>query len=141
VIPTKSRRLEQKAEGLGIKGYDHGLDPLRIDLALARGDLARASKLIEHLDPESFPDHWVRVSLVNGLVALGEFERLESEAAGWVIPGTYLEPFVLRSLGVARGDRDLIDQAVARFDAMGLDWHAAQTRQMSAEPPGPRPVR
>jgi class 3 adenylate cyclase len=139
--PEASRRLEEKAEGLGMQGYDHGFDPLRIELSLARGDLDRVSDLVDRLDPRWLPDQLVRASLLNALVALGDYPRIRCEAPEWAIPGTYLEPFVLRSLGVAHGDDDLVEQAVARFEAMGLDWHAAQTRQMSGGPPGPRPVR
>jgi hypothetical protein len=45
-------------------------------------------------------------------------------------PETYLEPFALRALGFARADHGLIEQAVERFEAMGLDWHAAETRKL-----------
>jgi hypothetical protein len=45
-------------------------------------------------------------------------------------PKTYLEPFALRALGYARGDEDLIQQAVERFEAMGLDWYATETRRL-----------
>ena len=44
--------------------------------------------------------------------------------------GTYLEPFALRALGLVRGDEALIAQAIARFEAIGLDWHAEQTRPL-----------
>ena len=48
-------------------------------------------------------------------------------------PGTYLEPFALRTLGLVRGDPTLVAQALQRFEAMGLDWHAAKTRELAAE--------
>ena len=38
------------------------------------------------------------------------------------------EPFAQRALGQARGDRSLIEQALARFEELGLGWHAEQTR-------------
>jgi hypothetical protein len=44
-------------------------------------------------------------------------------------PGTYLEPFALRALGIVRGDPALVDEAAFRFDTMALGWHAAQTRR------------
>jgi hypothetical protein len=34
---------------------------------------------------------------------------------------TYLEPFALWTLGIARGDPALVAQAQERFEAMGLD--------------------
>ena len=39
----------------------------------------------------------------------------------------YLEPFMLRALGIVRGDDGLLSQADERFRALGLDWHADQT--------------
>jgi hypothetical protein len=51
-------------------------------------------------------------------------------APAWLIPGTYIEPFALRALGAARGDEALIEQAIARYEGMGLDWHAEQTRKL-----------
>ncbi len=47
--------------------------------------------------------------------------------------GTYLEPFALRALGIVRGDEALIEQAGARFDAIGLAWHAEQARKLVAQ--------
>ena len=43
---------------------------------------------------------------------------------------TYVEPFALRALGQVRGDASLIEQALARFEEMGLEWHAEQTRDL-----------
>src|SRR5207247_1560136 len=40
----------------------------------------------------------------------------------------YLGPFALRALGVVREDVSLIERAAGRFEALGLDWHAARTR-------------
>jgi hypothetical protein len=36
----------------------------------------------------------------------------------------------LRALGAVREDEMLIDQAAGRFDAIGLEWHAAQSRKL-----------
>ena len=49
------------------------------------------------------------------------------DAERYAIPGTYLEPFALRTLGIARGDSALVARAQERFEAMGLEWYAAQT--------------
>ena len=49
------------------------------------------------------------------------------------MPGTYLEPFALRTLGIARGEPALVAQAQERFAAMGLDWYAAQTRELGID--------
>ena len=42
----------------------------------------------------------------------------------------FLDPFVLRALGLVRDDAATIDEALARFEALGLEWHAAQTRAL-----------
>jgi len=42
----------------------------------------------------------------------------------------YPEPFALRALGVARRDEQLLRQAAARFAAMDLAWHAAETQKL-----------
>jgi CHAD domain-containing protein len=47
-------------------------------------------------------------------------------------PGTYLEPFALRTLGAVRDDDVLLQQAVDRFNAIGLPWYAEQTRELLA---------
>jgi len=48
------------------------------------------------------------------------------------LPGIYLEPFALRSLGTVREDELLIERAVDRFRAMGLEWHAEPSRKLLA---------
>jgi hypothetical protein len=62
--------------------------------------------------------------------ALGDRRRLEPEPAPLLRTGIYLEPFALRALGIVRGDKVLMEQAIARFEAMALDWHADQTRMV-----------
>jgi hypothetical protein len=42
-----------------------------------------------------------------------------------VKPKTYLEHFALRVLRCAREDKSQIRRAMERFEAIGLDWHAA----------------
>jgi hypothetical protein len=68
---------------------------------------------------------------LDGLTALRDRERVEAEALPLQRPSTYLEPFALRALGIVREDAALIEQATARFEAMGLDWHAAETRRLA----------
>ena len=41
---------------------------------------------------------------------------------------SYLRPFALRALGRVRGDSDLVRDALADFQSLGLDWHAAETK-------------
>ncbi len=126
----EARRLEGAAAALGMDGYGVFLDPPRARLALIRGDLDRLEGLLEELDGW----HWTPTHLdgltarLDVLVALGRADAVEDAAQPLVQPGTYVEPFALRALGRVRGDSALLARAVERFEAMGLDWHAAQTR-------------
>ena len=70
------------------------------------------------------------ISRLNALVALGRYDEIEQEAPPLIRPGTYPEPFALRALGYAREDDGLISEAIDRFQAMGLEWHAAQTQRL-----------
>ncbi len=69
-------------------------------------------------------------TFLDALAALGGRERIEKEAPKWLQAGTFAEPFALRALGVARSDQSLLKQALKRFEAMELSWHAEQTRRL-----------
>ncbi len=130
--PHEARRLEQNAEALGMEGYDFLLDPLRIHLALARGDLDDVERRIpKESPPSSTRDVEILVARMDALAALRRRDQLEAEAAALLKPGTYLEPFVLRALGIVRPDPELIEKAQQRFRGMGLDWHAARTEALA----------
>jgi class 3 adenylate cyclase len=122
-------RLEQHAEALGMEGYSYFLEPTYIELALARGDLADAQRRLSKWNPKGFSDVDGLIARLNALVALGHNAEVEREAPALLKPGTYLEPFALRALGSVRGDEKLIEQAVARFQEFGLDWHATETKR------------
>ena len=123
-------RLEAKAYGLGMEGgrwYQGWFDPPKIRLALARHQTGELAELAS----ADFDWEWEPVStFLDALAALGDRERIEAEAPKWLQEGTLAEPFALRALGVARGDRALLEQALERFEAMGLIWHAEQTRHL-----------
>jgi hypothetical protein len=125
----EAHRLEFKAEGFDLQGYDYEFDQIRLMLALSRGDLDRVQGLVEKMYVESTNDHWLRIVLLDGLLALGDHGRILKLAPAWVVPGTYLEPFALRALGAANHDEAMVAHAAARFEAMGLDWHADRTRK------------
>ncbi|MGH2985126.1 MAG: hypothetical protein ACRDLO_00365 [Solirubrobacterales bacterium] len=65
---------------------------------------------------------------LDAMAALGPRKDLES----WpeIEPGTYVEPFHLRALGVVREDEHLVRRAVDRLEALGLAWHAERTRAL-----------
>jgi hypothetical protein len=122
----EARRLEAKADGIGQEGYLLFLDPPRIRLALARQELGDLAHLAS-----SEPDWWEPPSaFLDALAALGDREGIEAEAPKWVQEGTFGEPFALRALGIVRNDRTLLRQALERFEAMELPWHAEQTRRL-----------
>ena len=110
------------------------LDPPRLRLALARNDLAALRLLVDSIAPVRFQPYELDgpAAVLDSLVALGDGDRIEADAPQWLLPGTYVEPFALRALGVAREDGHLLGQAAGRFAAMDLEWHAAQTRRLEA---------
>jgi hypothetical protein len=123
----ESHRLEEKADAIGMVGYRGWFEPVRLRLALARRDLDAVRALV----PEGEPS-WIEPpgALLDSLVALSDRDRIEAEAPKWLKPETYAEPFALRALGIAREDDTLVRQAVKRFQAMNLQWHAEQTERM-----------
>ena len=128
----EAERLEREADALGMEGRPFLLDPLRIRLALERGDRKRLGDLLRERVPVRsivWRSSYVAARL-DGLAALGERDRVEAEAVPELRPGTYLEPFTLRALGRVREDEELVRQALARFEALGLDWQAAKARAL-----------
>lgn len=127
----EARRLEAQADAHRMEPFGWRYQPANIRLALVRNDVRELKRLVA-LEPR-FGSGVVDgpAALLDALLRLGDDNRIESEAPQWVKPGTYVEPFALRALGVARDDPELIQQALARFEAMGLDWHAAETRDLS----------
>jgi class 3 adenylate cyclase/tetratricopeptide (TPR) repeat protein len=128
-----ARELEQRARELWMGGYGLVLDATLLKLALARGDLAE----VERLCDAGFKlrrQTWFFVSAItarlDGLAALRRVEEVEEAAATYARPKTVLEPFALRALGVAKQDPALLAQALERFEAFGLRWHAEQTRKL-----------
>lgn len=53
--------------------------------------------------------------------------RVEEEAPRHTMRPSYLEPFALRALGRVREDQKLLERPRERFEAMHLEWHAAET--------------
>ena len=67
---------------------------------------------------------------LDALAAAGDRDAVEALATNLLEPATYLEPFALRALGIVREDAELVAQALAGFEAMRIDWHAAETRRL-----------
>jgi class 3 adenylate cyclase len=140
-VDAEARRLEQAAVAQGFHDSNVGfwLDPPPAHLALLRGDHERLAELLDssaatwHLSLDG--SLYALATKLEALIALGRTREVEEAAAPLLQPGTYLEPFALRALGAVQGDRSLTDQAVERFEAMGLLWHAARTVDQAARRP------
>ena len=128
---TRAFELEQEADRIAGQGYDTYLSGPRIRIALARGDRASAESLAELPIERSFV--WgpaVFAARLDVLLALGQHDRIESEAPSLLQQGTLLEPCALRALGAARHDDEHLERAQTRFEELGLAWHAAQTERL-----------
>jgi tetratricopeptide (TPR) repeat protein len=147
---TEAARLEAEAEVQILDPYRSFYWGPKLRLALARDDLPALEHLVDAVDFR--PRAGIRVAagvdrvrlddgaaaFLDALVALGARDRIESEALQWLNLRTYVQPFALRALGVARADDRLLDEATTRFRAMGLDWRADETLNLHNRGIGPR---
>ena len=127
---AESRRLELAADALEMKGYGLTIDAPRLRLALMRNNLEAVEGLLESGEAMYFTRVAATAARLDVLAALEKRDRVEEEALPLLRPATYLEPFALRALGLVREDAELIVQALDRFERMGLDWHADETRAL-----------
>ena len=131
--PARAAALEGLSAAFGMEGYGHVLDTPRLQLALLRDDLERAERLVaEPLPDRGWHRGWLLLSThATRLDALATLRRRDDLEAWPRAPrGTYLEPFHLRALGTVREDDGLIAEAAARFAALQLHWHEAETRAL-----------
>ena len=123
-----ARELERAASELGMEGHGYAMEAVQIRLALLRGDLDYLGELLAadtlHRYVFGMQDFAARM---DAMAALRDRQRVEGDTPRFLKQGTYLEPFALRALGIVREDEALIDQALERFEALKLAWHAAQT--------------
>ncbi len=129
---AEASRLVAKAESIGMVGYGRITAAWRLSLALARGDHAEARRVLDSIQPAWLTSGaWnLWSAFLDGLALLSDRERIEAEAPRWVGQDAYVAPFALRALGVVRDDHALLAEAVDRFEAMGLGWHAQETRRL-----------
>jgi class 3 adenylate cyclase len=129
----RARGLELLAEQLEGGDFEVVLGAPKIRLALLRGELEEIENLAPPFD-EYRSATWYALQTVtarlDALAEMGDRSRVEDEASKLAIPKTYFEPFALRALGRVREDAQPIERAVALFDAMGLAWHAGETRAL-----------
>ena len=130
----ESRRLEERAETIGYEEWELPNVP-RLRVALARGNLDAVERLlakVAHPEGETWFGLVTRSTRLDALAALRDARGAEAEAPAFLRGPPYLQPFALRALGVVREDESLLEEALARFQAMRLDWHAAETKKLLA---------
>jgi hypothetical protein len=128
-----SDRLESRADEVALAAHGFVLAAPRARLAILRGRLEDVEALLPELEQTLM---WCGLqnaaARLDALAAVGDRKQLEAEADRHGATSTYLEPFALRALGIVREDETLLTEAVARFEAIQLDWHAAETRRLLA---------
>lgn len=133
-----SRRLAKRADELAMEGYESVFNPVRVRLAMLAGEMPEVRRLVPVEMPPPTKNWWRLTTIaarLDALIELGELDHAAREAGGFMEAGTFLEPFARRTIGFASGDRAEIEWAVKRFEALGLDWHAARTRALLDGPP------
>lgn len=126
-----ARRLEELGRASAVVAGPPEREPALLRLALLRDDLDAAQRMLEALPPTG--DVFgldAAAARLDALVALGQSEQVEAEAAPHLDRESYTRPFALRALGISRGDRSLIERAASQFEAMGLAWRAEETRAL-----------
>jgi class 3 adenylate cyclase/tetratricopeptide (TPR) repeat protein len=130
-----ARRLEEISRASAVVAGPLELEPALLRLALLRGDEEEARRILEVLPAREGPfDVDGTAARLDALLWLGETERLEEAVTPFLEEHGYARAFAQRTLGIARGDASLVDEAAASFDAMGLVWRAAETRDLLADP-------
>jgi class 3 adenylate cyclase/tetratricopeptide (TPR) repeat protein len=123
-----ARRFERRASTLGIEGHDRELTAPRLRMALLRGDVTEARRLLGGYGPPTMRfmfDLAGAMTWLDASAAFGLRDDVEREAPGLAVPGTCIEPFALRALGIVRDDAALRDRADRRFAELGQDWFAS----------------
>jgi hypothetical protein len=129
--PDRSRALEAAADELAATRLGVALGGPRIRLALARADIDALRSLLGEADWYSRQTWFVLPGAAAHLDVLAVFGTEQSLGSDDMpAPNGYLEPFMLRALGIVRRDDGLLTQADERFRALGLDWHADQTEAL-----------
>jgi class 3 adenylate cyclase/tetratricopeptide (TPR) repeat protein len=128
----QARQLEESGRASAVVAGPAELEPALLRLALLRGDEEEARRILEVLPAMGGPFSVDSTAArLDALVALGETERIEEEAAPFLEQESYTQPFALRALGISRGDASLLRAAESRFEAMGLRWRADETRSLA----------
>ena len=124
----EARRLEElAADSLSVQG-PLSKEPALLRLALLRGDLESAERILAEKPEVDFFDVDYPAARLDALAAVGDRAGVEAEASRALKFGGYVQPFAVRALGLVREEPELLERAAARFDELGLGWRAAETR-------------
>jgi class 3 adenylate cyclase/tetratricopeptide (TPR) repeat protein len=135
------RRLEDLAQTSAVVAGPLEREPALLRLTLLRGDRVETERILELLPATGDP--WgvdAAAARLDALAAVGDRGRVEEEAAPYLGEDSYTRPFAVRALGLVRGDRTLIEQALTQFAAMGVEWRAEETRSLLEGSNGPNVV-
>ncbi|MEX0631223.1 MAG: adenylate/guanylate cyclase domain-containing protein [Chloroflexota bacterium] len=122
-----ARRFAHRASMLGIEGYGRELTAPRLRMALLRGDVSEATRLLDGYGRPTLRfmfDMAGATAWLDASAALGRSNDIEREAPALAVPGTCIEPFALRALGIAHGDTTLQERANSLFAELGQEWFA-----------------
>jgi class 3 adenylate cyclase/tetratricopeptide (TPR) repeat protein len=126
----EARRLETIGRESAVVFGPAEREPALLRLSLLRGDLGAAARILEALPAagDAFGLDGPAARL-DALAALGERDRLEQEAAPFLVRRSLTHQFELRALGISGDEPSIVDRAVAEFEAIGLGWRAEETRR------------
>ena len=131
---AQAEALASTAQAMAMNGAEGTYAPLRIRLALLAGDAGAVGHWLPlAIAPPPAKNWWTlptTAARLDAMAFLEERTQVEAEAPQYVIPGTYLQPFALRSLGLARGDRRLLHDAADEFGRLGLVGQSGATRTL-----------
>jgi hypothetical protein len=126
-----SRACGAHTGGASTEGHGVATKTPRARLAIARGQLDLLEELFAD-DAWRTRQSWfvlpAAAARLDVLAILGAAADVE---AAFAPPRSYVEPFALRALSLAKSDDTLLSEANERFRALGLDWHADQTTRLA----------
>ena len=127
---VRSAELEVLADDMRSEGHGASLSTPRARLAIARGDLDLLEELLadeEWLRRQSWFALPAAAARLDALAVIGDAAGVDEAASSFATPGSYVEPFAIRALGIVREDEALLRKADERFSVLGLRWYSAQT--------------
>jgi tetratricopeptide (TPR) repeat protein len=127
----RSAELEALADDLHLEGHGVATMVPRARLAIARGRVDQLERLFTDFDWRTRQSWFILPAAATRLDALAILGTATDIEQAFAPPASYVEPFAIRALGVARDDEALIAEADRRFRALGLDWHADQTARLA----------